>query len=766
MFFLKKVFVRTLILSFLILNIYKFNGQNLEKIGKEKLFDFSGGLSANGVFYQGNSNRLPFTFFVGGNINISVSGIYNIPLSFSYSNQKFDYSHPFSFNRISLHPSYKWVTAHIGDVSMSFSPYTLSGHQFTGLGFDLTPKGKFKISAMYGRFLKASEYTSENPKGIVAYDRFGYGFKTSYEFENFDIELIFFKAKDQVNSLKNKVPVELQLSPKDNAVVSAKTIFSILENGEFSLEYAYSGVTENILIKNDKKSSKPLSFLLKNNSTTNFYKALKMSLNYSVGNGTIGVGYERVDPNYKTLGAYFFNNDLENITVNATQTMFKKLNLSVNAGLQRDNLDNSKSSNLNRRVTSVAVNYSASEKLSLSGGYSNFQSFTNIKDQFEYINQVTPYENLDTLSYRQVSQNANLSANYEIKRSKIQQQNIGLNLLYQDSKNYQENTELKDQSNDFYNASTSYSLAFLEKELNFSLSGNLTYNKTKALNNVIWGPTLAVSKQFFNKKLRTQFSTSYNTSSVNGLKQNDNLNFRLSSSYQYLKSHSFGLNSLSLHKLSGRENKNDFTVIFSYNYIFNGLKRNSKKQDGKSQNNLSFRYKDITFRGTKQEISEQLEIIKQSDKSVYVPSELAKELNELLLITKQQKENRIYKRSALTFLKSLDKVNAFKQDFKKWIQIAVRRIQLQGRRFEMDREVEGLAGKHKQQKKALIAHSKLQKEISLLVNDDNLNNPTGKLKGFIEEKSDKVYMLYNKEKPEKIILFVEQLILEYYTKTE
>ena len=77
------------------------------------------------------------------------------------------------------------------------------------------------------------------------------------------------------------------------------------------------------------------------NWLNNYFNALNVSFDYPAGNGTIGAGYERIDPNYKTLGAYFFNNDLENITVNASQTIFdNKLNLSVNAGLQQDNLDN------------------------------------------------------------------------------------------------------------------------------------------------------------------------------------------------------------------------------------------------------------------------------------------------------------------------------------------------------------------------------------------------------------------------------------------
>ena len=74
------------------------------------------------------------------------------------------------------------------------------------------------------------------------------------------------------------------------------------------------------------------------------------------------------------------NNDLENITVNASQTIFdNKVTIAVNAGLQRDDLDNIKSSQLKRIVSAVNLGYNASDKLNFTGGYSNFQSYTNIK---------------------------------------------------------------------------------------------------------------------------------------------------------------------------------------------------------------------------------------------------------------------------------------------------------------------------------------------------------------------------------------------------
>src|SRR5690606_8648296 len=193
---------------------------NFDQLDKEKWFRYNGGIVANAIYYNGNANRKDLTYYFTGNLNFNFAGLFNIPLSFTYSNQNFNFSNPFKFNRLSLHPSYKWATVHIGDVNMTFSPYSLNGHQFTGGGFELIPDGKFKISAMYGRFFKATEYNPEEPRALTAYKRLGYGLKTAYDFKFIKLGAILFKATDDENSLENSFPMELGLSPKDNAVLS------------------------------------------------------------------------------------------------------------------------------------------------------------------------------------------------------------------------------------------------------------------------------------------------------------------------------------------------------------------------------------------------------------------------------------------------------------------------------------------------------------------------------------------------------------------
>src|SRR5690606_10240485 len=160
-----------------------------ETITTSKPLQVSGSVSASGVYYDSNynTNREPFTYYLQGGVNVNIYS-FSVPITFSYSNQGSDlgYKLPFDFNRLSLHPKYKWITGHIGNVNMSFSPYTLNGHQFTGGGIDLTPEGAFKISAMTGRLLRATADDGD-PKTLPAFNRMGYGLKTRYEQEKIKI---------------------------------------------------------------------------------------------------------------------------------------------------------------------------------------------------------------------------------------------------------------------------------------------------------------------------------------------------------------------------------------------------------------------------------------------------------------------------------------------------------------------------------------------------------------------------------------------------
>ncbi len=404
---------------------------------------------------------------------------------------------------------------------------------------------------MYGRLIRPNEYDLEDPQSIPAYKRIGYGLKTAYDFEKYSLGLTVFAAKDDENSIENPFPVETGVNPQENLVVSIDGKVNLFGNTILTAEYATSGLTADVRASGSPESNGRVGFFFKGNATTQYYNAFNVQVATSIGNGSVGATYERIDPNYKTLGAYFFNNDLENIAVNASQSIFNNaVNVAVNAGLQRDNLDKSKTSELQRVVAAVNVSVKASDKLNINSSYSNFQSVTNIRDQFDYINAVTPFDNIDTLNFRQLSRSATLNMTYAISKTKTRVQNASINLSSQDTEDLQEQFLSGNQSTigatTFYNTGGNYSLSFVPIDLSITAGINASFNKTLDTDNTVIGPTLAISKLFFDKKLRSSFAASYNQSSANGTLQNTIFNVRLNAGYQLFEKHQFNLSLLSL----------------------------------------------------------------------------------------------------------------------------------------------------------------------------------------------------------------------------
>jgi hypothetical protein len=541
--------------------------------GKGQPFKLNGGVSANTVFNSGGGyGRQPFTWFINGNLNANLFGQVSLPFSFNLTNAGAGYSYPTMPNRLSLHPTYKGITAHIGDVAMSFSPYTLNGVQFTGVGVDVAPQKDWTISVMYGRLLRGVSYDSTNRSILPTYRRMGYGAKLGLNKEFYALGLNFFRAKDDKDPMLY-IPDTLGVFPKENLAVSITAMVRPRKGLELTAEYANSAV------KFDKRDNNTgykssggnvlESIFMYEARNTSYFKAFKAGMNYAFYKSTIGVGYERIDPGYQTLGTYYMNNDLENITVNFSQPFLKdKANIAVNVGYQRDDLNHTKAGATSRMVSSLNANYAPNEKWNANFTYSNFQTYTNVKPQFEYINQTGPYDNMDTLNFKQVSQNAGLNLNYSVRSNKKRSHNINLNLNVQDAADIQNGVLWKGNGSRFYNTNTAYTLLLIPQQINFTGAFNLSYNSIGRNDFLTLGPTLGMNAKLFNKKATAGFTTSYNSSTADGQQQGQVLNLRMNAAYIFMKKHNLNMNAVHQTRWAPRGNNSNVTATLGYNYSF------------------------------------------------------------------------------------------------------------------------------------------------------------------------------------------------------
>lgn len=548
-------------------------GQNidLEHFGKGEKFSLNGNISGNSVFFNSTdqSSRDPFTYYLQGSLNFKVLN-FSFPVSYSYSNQgaNLSYQLPFKFNRLSLHPQYKWIQGHFGDANMSYSPYTLNGHQFTGVGVDLKPKGKFLFSAMSGRLLKATEI-DENPQSVGSFNRNGYGGKIFFKDEKFALGLISFYAIDDPQSIQS-VESKNKITPKENFVFSLEGQFQAFKSLDINAIFSTSILTQDLnAVKNEGKIPFFESFI-KNNITTNAFKAAKSSLKYTFGKTVLGVEYEYIEPGYQTLGAYYFNNDFQNTTVNISSVLLDKYSISFRGGLQRDDINNTKENKTLRKVGSINTNLNFTDKFNINASYSNFSTFTNAKlNQFDIVNDDNLLDNLaDQYNYTQLSQNANISINYFLSKKESVNQNLNLNYNLAGVINEQNNVVRIGDASTFHNINTNYQISFPKQEFTINSSLNYTLNTIGEENNTTWGPVFNFIGKTLNKKLTYTMIFSYNQN-VTKITTTNITSIRLNTSFQIRKKHNFNTNLIQLFKSIPASNlSKELTFTFGYNYGF------------------------------------------------------------------------------------------------------------------------------------------------------------------------------------------------------
>src|SRR5690606_32212180 len=126
--------------------------------------------------------------------------------------------------------------------------------------------------------------------------------------------------------------------------------------------------------------------------------------------------------------------------------------------------------------------------------------------------------------------------------------------------NQQEVADINNAKTIFYNGTATYSLVYPQRELTISLAANTSYNSIGLTDyGLIFGPTLAIGKLFLEKKIRTNISSSYNTSHAKAGKQNSIYNLRFGSHYTFLEKHHINFNLLALFRKTLLNTNRDLT---------------------------------------------------------------------------------------------------------------------------------------------------------------------------------------------------------------
>lgn len=527
--------------------------QDLEAIGSQKPFAVNGSLDVRGIGYTANgiaARRSPFMYMISGSPVISVYGI-SIPLYFTYNEQDRSFRQP--FNQFGMSPTYKWATLHAGYRNLTFSPYTLAGHTMLGAGVELNP-GKLRLGFMAGRLNRAT--TIDTTTGAVqpySFSRHGYAAKIGVGTEDNYFDLSFLSAKDAEKGFKGDLATS-QVRPAANVVIGGDLKLTLA--GKFFV-FADGGIS---VYTGDRHSTVPMftdsarilntvNRLIPLNGTSEYYIAYSGGLGYKEKNFGLKAAYRYVDPEFRSMGAYYFQNDIKNLTVSPTLNVLNgRLRLMASIGIQDDNTKKQKQATTRRVIGLTNLSWDISGKLGLDASYTNFSSNSE------------PVVALVQNKYLLTQTTANISVSPRIVLATARNTQMIL-LSYNNSNLKDVNEETQSQNNiNSTVALLNYSITLNQPGLTLMSGVNYTVNKIAAGNIDNTGFSLGASKAFLKNKLQVGTQNSYVISTL----PQGNSNLLIlggTATYQPLPKHRVNLRVNSLKNVYAEGTGTDFSEL-------------------------------------------------------------------------------------------------------------------------------------------------------------------------------------------------------------
>ena len=568
----RQVFI---LFSGLLLGSLSLYGQDLGNLKNQKPLTLSGGVGAGSNFYTSNEaykSRDPFNWNLHGNLTANLYGV-ALPFSFVVSQYSSSYSAPFS--QFGISPSYKWATVHLGYRSMSLSPLVFDGQSFLGAGVELHP-GKFSFAGFYGRLNKAvSEDTTYDHRIEPQYSRIGYGFKIGFDHNGNRIQLNAFHAADKENSIPTLLDSLNTLRPQANTVLGGSWNYRFFGVLSFDGDLAFS------LLNRDQHYA-PLDSIghyevpqfIRTISPVNNSSVFSYSGRTHIGLNLQGVnlmaGYQRIQPDYLSLGTPYTVNDVETFQANAGTTLLKgHVHIQASGNSQHNNLSKALVTELHSRSGNLNINANIQSNILINMNVNAAHVFQ--KDGTLKLN--------DSLRMNQLMLNYSLSPSY-ILTSATRQQTINANFSYTNLDDRNPVTSAQAAGNNI-NLSGNYALQFIQSYVGanagvtYSVYGQEDFRYQSTGINV--GGNVQLLKDH---QLGIQGNIGYFLNRSKGATVGNNTSFSLNSSYSANK-HSFSLYSSyiitppvnlnpldKVNRVPSAVNSRNFSAGISYGYQF------------------------------------------------------------------------------------------------------------------------------------------------------------------------------------------------------
>lgn len=422
-------------MAFVLACIGGLSAQDIEQIDLKKPVKLSGNLSFSMESYSVNGippRRQPFTWTLSGAPTLNVLGV-TMPFQLLLGNFENRFYQP--FNQYGISPRYKWLTVHAGYRNINFQPYTLAGFRILGGGVEVNtayradgPKTGLRFGFMYGRLNRSTALDSAqfaNPlafRPLPSYTRMAYAAKVGVGNDEGFFDISYLHGWDVERSLSTAQ--QDSVAPQRNTAIGFSWRKDLYRHEQRRLFWK-TDVGLSAYTLDDRQpfrdvSAEPaivqdlVSGWLGAKISTQYLSAGETSLNYQAKGGGVGLSYKRVDPEYRSMGAYFFQNDIEQFTLTPSLRLDSgRVNIHTSFGLQRDNIARQRLVTSERLIGNVNVNWNPTQRFGLNASWSNFgvtQNPTRVSPDAELFKQVSnnftlvPYMNRISDKYVRTTQ--------------------------------------------------------------------------------------------------------------------------------------------------------------------------------------------------------------------------------------------------------------------------------------------------------------------------------------------------------------------------
>jgi hypothetical protein len=527
--------------------------QDLAQIGKEKPIRVSGSLNIQGGPYiylgDGEPRNEPFWWQASGSPILSIYG-WQLPFSFSYGSRNRSFNQP--FNRFGVSPYYKWLTLHFGYRSIRMNPFVMSGLQFLGTGIEMNPKG-FRFAAFYGRFAKpVAQDTLSSITPTPAFKRMGYGAKIGAGNRRSYVDLTMVKVYDDTTSIPSVSQIS-DVKPQDNLAVGLGGRVAIGRRVNFQFDVAGSILNRNLQLPllDTIVELKYLKNLIVPRLGFQFLTAGQATLQYSYKWIGIKVQVRRIDPDYRSLAAYYQQTDMQSLTVEPTLRLKKnKIRISGSIGKQQDNLYKRKAFTSVRTIGSGNFSWSPNKDYNLNLTYSNYG--------------VAQQAGLQVLNdtFRVAQNNRSIGFGQQISRTnKKRTFTFSMNATFQQLQDLNPYETFASGENKVWFLNLNGNNIRIKDNLSIQGGLNISQNQFSNGSYLLLGPTIGISKPLIKDKLQASGTLSYNKGYQAGASSGSTMNMYSSFRYQINKTHQFNLTLNILHNSTTFLNANTFTEI-------------------------------------------------------------------------------------------------------------------------------------------------------------------------------------------------------------